>query len=245
MGRADWEPDRSIPGEQTPIAGQQYVATAVVRSQATQGVQHGTVYFYWADPTLSITTTNAHFIGASNVNVNAGQTNETQCTNFPWTPTLLSTGSGHECLVAAVVDQGGSPPSSLDASSDPTVAQHNLGVITMSSGQSRSLIYPFRIGNSAQEEQTFTIAAETGRLAEVEKFVRALVKKERILEEPGGFEQLGIVNRPFPTPEECKSARASIDNVSIGPWVGAGSVSSVRTRAVPRSSTSLSGSAVG
>ena len=214
-------PIEASPGEQSPLAGQQYLATANVRSQAAAGVQYGTVYFFWADPTLSITTMNAHAIGNSQVAVNAGQTQVTQCTT-PWVPTLLADGSGHECLVAAVVEntgpgQVGPPPANLDGDNDPTVGQHNLGVVTMSPHLEGQFIYPFQIFNGDRVERAFEIMAERAPLEQARPFLRGLPGGEQILKKPGKLGRFGIVTKPRPAPEECERPEQSVPDLKLEP----------------------------
>jgi hypothetical protein len=213
-------PNEASPGAQSPVAGQQYLATANVHSQAATGVQYGTVYYFWADPSLSITTANANAIGSSQVSVNAGQAQITQCAN-PWIPTLLPNGSGHECLVAAVVEntgpgQVGPPPANLDGNNDPTVGQHNLGVVTMSPHMQGQFIYPFQIFNGERVERAFEILAERAPLEQARPFLRGLPGGEGILKEPGKLGRFGIVTKPRPSPEECERLEPSVPKLKLG-----------------------------
>jgi hypothetical protein len=214
-------PGEGPPGEQNPVVGEQYLATATVNSLAATGVQNGTVYFFWADPSLSITTMNAHAIGSSPVTVNAGSSAPAQCTT-PWVPSLLPNGSGHECLVAAVVEdtapgQVGPPPANLNGDTDPTVGQHNLGVVTMSPHQQGQFIYPFQIFNGERVERAFEIVAEPAPLEEARPFLRGLPGGEGILKEPGKLGRFGIVTKPRPAPEECERPERSVPDLKLGP----------------------------
>lgn len=214
-------PGEASPGEQNPVVGLQYLATANITSQASTGFQFGTVYFFWANPALSITTANANQIGSAQVTIAAGQSAVVQCTS-PWTPTLLPNGSGHECLVAAVVEdatpnQMGPPPANLDGNNDPTVGQRNLGVVAMGNQMQSRFIYPFEIFNGGRDEQTFEIVAEPAPLEQARPFLRGLPGGERILTQPGKLSQFGIAKTPRPEPKHCEAAERSVPKLSLGP----------------------------
>ncbi len=79
-------------------------------------------------PRRGCSKANANFVGKSSVSV-AGNSSNTSLELSPWTPSYVN--NGHECLIAAVVEGDASPPTILDGNNDPTVAQHNLGVVNL------------------------------------------------------------------------------------------------------------------
>lgn len=211
-------PNDASPGVTSPQVGAQYLATATVRNQSTDpATVTGVVYFYWANPALAITPANANLIGFSQpVSVNGGgsQTNKAQCAT-PWEPTALPGGSGHECLVAAVVDvllpgEVPDPPATLDAPSDPTVAQRNFTLITTAPHMMGRFAAAFELFNGADEERSFHIAAKPGSLSEARGFVAGLPNGPRILGRQGEVEGLGIVASAKPAHSQHANVRPEL-----------------------------------
>jgi hypothetical protein len=218
-------PTEPSPGEASPVVGDQYLATATVQNTAAGGgTVNGVVYFYWADPSLSITPTNAHQIGFSNITLNPGQTGNTQCTT-PWVPALLSDGSGHECLVAAVVEEPAPgqvppPPANLDGNNDPTVAQHNLGVITVSPMMEHRFVYSFEVFNGAGVGRDFQIATVQAPLAEAKPFLQRVTDVGRILAQEGKVQDLGLVAIARPQRTHLQAARPVVERLTLQPRLG-------------------------
>jgi hypothetical protein len=210
------DPGEVYPGALNPEAGQMYYATANVRSTAAAGtgVENGRLYFYWANPSLAITTTNANLIGSIPVTVPAGQTVKFTDNNDAWTPQPLPGGSLHECLVAAVVEGTANPPATLDGQNDPTVAQHNLDLMAMSPHLQGHFAYGFEVFNGdGENEQTFEIVVQPAPLKQAEWLAR-VPGGINILEHEGRLQHFGIATTGRPEPRECEKA-SPVENVTL------------------------------
>lgn len=204
------------PGVLSPVVGTQYFATANVTNTSSANILDATVYFWWANPSLGIlTSVNATLIGTSSVSVNAGQTANT-LELVPWTPSFVN--GGHECIIAAVVLGNGPPPAVLDGSGDPTVAQHNLGVIQMTPHMHGRFHYPFQLCNTARVAQHFTVTARPAPLAEAERFLTALHGKAAQAAHAGKLEHLGFLSTPCPDHTEHATARPSLEEIRLAPF---------------------------
>lgn len=203
------------PGVLHPVVGQQYYATANVRNSGSQDVQDALVYFWWANPSLGIATlVNAHPIGTSRVSVNAGQTANTLSLEA-WSPEFQN--DGHECIIAAVVEDGGPPPGVLDGSADPTVAQRNLGVVETGPHLSGRFHYTFQVCNPSRMERSFTVTAHVAPLSEARQYLRPLQVHSKAIDKPGAVEHLGFLSSPCPDPSEFGAARPNLENVKLAP----------------------------
>ena len=117
----------------SPIAGQTAYLWARVANTGSTDANGVRVDFYWADPTLQVTRTNATLVGSAYADVPAGGTQEALCL-VPWIPVIVN--NGHECLVA-VANHAGDPlpnplPDAFDPPTYPQVAQKNLTVLVAS-----------------------------------------------------------------------------------------------------------------
>ena len=182
-------PDNPSPGELSPTVGNTYYLKATVRNTETFPISNAQVNLYWADPSLTITRSNAHLVGSSSVSVDAGKTADVLCLS-PWTPSYV----GHECLVAEVTQGSFSPTGILDAENDPHVAQRNLSVI-MTSGT--SFRFPFEVWNAERHEQVFTISAQQASSEQLESVVR-LFGRHLDISAGGITHELGFVASPCP-----------------------------------------------
>ena len=208
-------PSEPSPGELNPTVGQQYYGTANVQNTGSEDVLDAVVYFYWANPSLGIiTSVNANLIGTSAVSVDAGQTANT-LELVPWVPSFVN--GGHECIIAAVVTGGGLPPTVLDGNNDPTVAQHNLGVVELAGHMQGRFHYPFQVCNPERVERSFTIAAEAAPLADTARFLRSLGREttQQAMGRPG---HLGFVRSPCPDPSEHGTAHPVLEGVKLAPF---------------------------
>ncbi len=210
-------PSDPSPGEINPVVGQQYYVVANVRNTGAETVSNATVYFWWAVPSLGIaTSTNANLIGTSSVTVNAGQiSNVLELT--PWSPQFQN--SGHECVIAAVVEGGGPPPPVLDGANDPAVAQRNLGVVKvkLKIKLGRLFNYPFQVCNPSRVEETFIVAAKQAPLSDIEMFVKALPGEHKTQEQPGEIQRLGFVDNVCPEPADYEHARPILNGIKLAP----------------------------
>jgi len=201
-------PGEGPPGELAPVVNQQYYAVANVRNTTDADILNATVYFWWANPSLGIlTSANATQIGTSSVSVNAGQTNST-LELAPWTPSFVN--NGHECIIAAVVTGGGPPPAVLDGANDPTVAQHNLGVVL--AGQQGRFHYPFQVCNPSRVEQTFVIQAREAPVEEAKPFFKTQHARD------GKLGKHGFLRTSCPDPEEYGHAKPVLDGIRLAPF---------------------------
>lgn len=114
----------------SPIAGQTAYLWARVTNAGSTDANGVRVDFYWANPALQVTRSNATLVGSAFADVPAGGTQDALCL-VPWIPVIVN--DGHECLVAAANHAGNPLPSPLpDAFDPPTyqqVAQKNLTVL--------------------------------------------------------------------------------------------------------------------
>ena len=117
----------------SPIAGQSAYLWAHVANTGSTDATGVRVDFYWANPALQVTRSNATFVGSAFADVPAGGAQDALCL-VPWTPVVVN--NGHECLVAVANHAGDPLPSPLpDAFDPPTyrqVAQLNLTVLVAS-----------------------------------------------------------------------------------------------------------------
>lgn len=145
----------------SPVAGQSaYLWARVANNGSTQanGVR---IDFYWANPALQVTRSNATLVGSAYADVPAGGQQNALCL-VPWVPVIVN--GGHECLVAVANHPGHSLPSPLpDAFDPPTypqVAQKNLTVIQAMSA--RALMFTLTVSALPRVDKTITVTAEVG-----------------------------------------------------------------------------------
>jgi hypothetical protein len=228
------DPNEPSPGETSPVVNNQYFLVANVRNTSSSDVLNAEVYFWWANPSLGIlTTANANLVGTSSVSV-AGNSSNTSLELAPWTPSFVN--NGHECLIAAVVEGGGAPPTILDGNNDPTVAQHNLGVINIAGHMMGRFSYAFQVCNPSRIEQRFTIHAERAPIEQAGPFLASLretrggaVKGTRKGAEKSvshgaaeGALTLGFVQAPCPQPPDYDHAQPVLDDVRLAPFACTG-----------------------
>ena len=116
-----------------PIAGQTAYLWAHVANTGDIDANGVRVDFYWANPALQVTRSNATFVGSAYADIPAGGTQDVLCL-VPWTPVIVN--GGHECLLAVANHAGNPLPSPLPDAFDPPiypqVAQKNLTVLVAS-----------------------------------------------------------------------------------------------------------------
>jgi hypothetical protein len=215
-------PNEPSPGEISPIVNSQYFLVANVRNTSANDVLNAEVYFWWANPALGIlTTANANFVGKSSVSV-VGSGNNTSLELSAWTPTYVN--NGHECLIAAVVEGGGSPPTILDGANDPTVAQRNLGVVNLSGHMEGHFSYPFQVCNPSRVEQSFTIHAESAPVELAAPFLPSLRERagETSRRAEGRIPRLGFVDEVCPDPRNIDHAKPVLEGVRLAPFACTG-----------------------
>ena len=227
-------PNEPSPGEISPVVNTQYFLVANVRNTSSSDVLNAEVYFWWANPSLGIlTTTNANFVGQSSVSV-VGNGSNTSLELSAWTPSFVN--NGHECLIAAVVEGGGPPPAVLDGANDPTVAQHNLGVVNLSGHMEGRFHYAFQVCNPSRIEQRFTIHAERAPIEQAAPFLAphrdvhnsAVKGAAKGTEKSGsrgtmhGARNLGFVQEVCPHPRDFDHAKPVLEDVRLSPFACTG-----------------------
>jgi len=114
----------------SPMAGQAAYLWAHVANTGSTDAVEVRVDFYWANPALQVTRSNATLVGSAFADIPAGGTQDALCL-VPWIPVMVN--DGHECLVA-VVNHAGNPlpsplPDAFDPPTYPQVAQKNLTLL--------------------------------------------------------------------------------------------------------------------
>jgi hypothetical protein len=145
----------------SPIAGQPADLWARVANNGSTDASGVRVDFYWANPALQVTRSNATFVGSAFADVDAGTSQDALCL-VPWMPTIVN--GGHECLVAVANHSGDPLPSPLpDAFDPPTysqVAQKNLTVVALATAQVVFIL--LTVSGLERSEKNVRLEAETG-----------------------------------------------------------------------------------
>lgn len=144
----------------SPAAGETAYLWAHVANLGSSDANGVRLDFYWANPALQVTRSNATFVGSAYADLPAGGAQDALCL-VPWTPVMVN--GGHECLVA-VANHGSDPlPNPLpDAFDPPTyrqVAQKNLTVL-VAGGQAMSLI--LTVSGLLRADKRVTLTADVG-----------------------------------------------------------------------------------
>lgn len=152
------DPD-GLPGG--PIAGQTAYLWAHVANTGSTDANSVRVDFYWANPALQVTRSNATLVGSANADVPAGGAQDALCL-VPWTPVIVN--GGHECLVA-VANHSGDPlpsplPDAFDPPTYPQVAQRNLTVLVAS--MLRAAMFTLTVSGLQRVDKTVVVTAEVG-----------------------------------------------------------------------------------
>lgn len=137
-GSVFWEsPDvwvESSQGINQPVVGE---ANHVFARVSNFGLQNATgimVKFWWANPSMAITESNAHLIGIGYADVPSGWSVKVPCP-VPWVPVVEN--GGHECLIAEAFIQGSDPLTApMDPLDDRHVGQKNEQLILLKKGAS-------------------------------------------------------------------------------------------------------------
>jgi hypothetical protein len=144
----------------SPIAGQTAYLWAHVANAGSTDANGVRVDFYWANPALQVTRSNATLVGSAYADVPAGSAQDALCL-VPWTPAIVN--GGHECLVAVANHASDPLPSPLpDAFDPPTysqVAQKNLTVLVAAMHASMLSI---TIAGLQRADKSVTLTTELG-----------------------------------------------------------------------------------
>jgi len=142
-----------------PVAGQPAYLWTRVENTGDYDATAVRVDFYWANPSLQVTRTNATLVGSAFVDVPAAGGPRTVLCLVPWVPVIVN--DGHECLIAVANHPADPLPSPLpDAFDPPTyrqVAQRNLTVVNT---ESRVLV--LTVAGLPRLDRTVTLTTEVG-----------------------------------------------------------------------------------
>jgi hypothetical protein len=145
----------------SPVAGTPAYIWARIQNTGDSDAANVRLDYYWADPTMQVTRSNAHFVGSAFATVPAGATREALCL-VAWMPTIVN--DGHECLVVTATHASDPLPSPLpDAFDPPTyrqVAQKNLTVLQMAMKMIRSV--PLTLSGLARADKQVLVDVEVG-----------------------------------------------------------------------------------
>lgn len=143
-----------------PVAGQTAYLWAQVANTGSTDANGVRVDFYWANPALQVTRSNATLVGSAFADVPAGGIQDALCL-VPWIPMIVN--DGHECLVATANHTGNPLPSPLpDAFDPPTypqVAQKNLTVLVASM---QAAILTIVVSGLRRVDKSVILTAEIG-----------------------------------------------------------------------------------
>ena len=218
------------PGTANPIEGQAYNVSVRIHDNYPEPVPNGWGLFVcWMIPTTGTfaTPTGAQVLNNAPITVNVpAMSSIVVQTAKTWTPSFEN--GGHECLIAAAYGTapGEGLPPGLDA--DPSardtnqgylsIAQHNLGVLSLGSGIGGTGIrYPFQVCNGSDQEREFVVAARQAPLSEIRHFLPGLPGGRSALDKPGKVERLGLVASAKPERRELEDAPAVLSRVRIAP----------------------------
>ncbi len=144
----------------SPIAGQTSYLWARVGNTGSTDAMGARIDFYWANPALQVTRSNATLVGSAYVDVPAGESQDALCL-VPWLPVVVN--SGHECLIAVANHSGDPLPSPLpDAFDPPTyrqVAQKNLTVLV---ARARMSTHALTLSALQRQDKAAVVTAEVG-----------------------------------------------------------------------------------
>lgn len=143
-----------------PVAGNAAYLWARVQNTGDTDAANVRLDYYWADPTMQVTRTNAHLVGSAFATIPAGATREALCI-VPWVPIIVN--DGHECLVVVAIHPGDPLPHPLpDAFDPPTyrqVAQKNLTVLTV---RAKALTLQLALSGLRRADKAVLVTAEVG-----------------------------------------------------------------------------------
>ena len=142
----------------SPIAGQTAYLWAQVANTGSTDANGVRVDFYWANPALQVTWSNATLVGSAFADVSAGGAQDVLCL-VSWIPVIVN--DGHECLVAVANHAGNPLPSPLpDAFDPPTyqqVAQKNLTVLV---ARVHTEMLTLTVSGSQRSEKSVVLATQ-------------------------------------------------------------------------------------
>jgi hypothetical protein len=223
----------SAPGVANPVAGQAYNVSVNVHDKYVDAVNSGwNLFVCWVIPTAGpiaiTTTTTGQVISNGQILNNASITVPVPAMGFVtlqaathWTPVFVN--GGHECLIAMAYNReaSGFPVTSLNGDAPDTdtysIAQRNLGVLSVGSHPPRRFHYAFQVCNGTTKEHDFVVSARQAPLSEIAKFLPGMPGGQTVIDKPGKVEHLGIVDSAHADAAALEAAPAALSSVRIGP----------------------------
>lgn len=155
-GAVFWEsPDVwvvSSAGVNQPVPGEENSVFARVTNLGLPTATGVQVKFWWANPSIAITESNAHLIGLGSANIPSGWSVVVKC-GKPWVP--IEVNNGHECLLAEAFIPNFDPLTApLDPVDDRHVGQKNEQLVVGAPGQDFNI--PLEAVNASAFAQTLT-----------------------------------------------------------------------------------------
>lgn len=145
----------------SPVSGQPAYLWARVANRGSTLANAVRIDFYWANPALQVTRSNATLVGSAFADIPGGGLQEALCL-VPWVPVIVN--GGHECLVAVATHPANPLPSPLpDAFNPPVypqVAQKNLTVVEALS--TRAFMFVLTVSALSRVDKAVTVTAELG-----------------------------------------------------------------------------------
>ncbi|HEX4880232.1 MAG TPA: hypothetical protein VFV39_10340 [Limnobacter sp.] len=145
----------------SPVAGQPAYLWARVANSGSSPANGVRIDFYWANPALQVTRSNATLVGSAFADVPAGGQQDALCL-IPWVPVIVN--DGHECLVAVANHPAHALPNPLPDAFDPPihpqVAQKNLTVLHATA--MRAFMLALTVSALPRLDKVVTVSAELG-----------------------------------------------------------------------------------
>ena len=142
----------------SPVAGQPAFLWARIANNGSTPANGVRIDFYWANPALQVTRSNATLVGSAFSDVPAGGVQDALCL-IPWIPVIVN--GGHECLVAVANHPAHALPNPLPDAFDPPlypqVAQKNLTVLEVSSF--RAFMISLTVSALSRVDKSITVSA--------------------------------------------------------------------------------------
>ena len=153
-----------------PVAGQTAYLWARVANNGSSDAAQVQVDFWVADPTTQIRRSTALHVGTAYADVAASGSQDVLCL-VPWNVTIIN--GGHECVVVAAAspaDPLSPTPTDPDLLDPPTyrqIAQRNLSVVQLGSGQAAQVLLTVTAGARAGKATVLRVGPGTELSREV------------------------------------------------------------------------------
>ena len=161
-----------------PIAGSPAYLWAHVANSGNTDAIGVRVEFYWANPALQVTHSNATLVGGAFADVLAGGAQDVLCL-VPWMPVIVN--GGHECLVAVAIHPNDPLPSPVPDAFDPPsyrqVAQKNLSVLVATT---QAATLTLTVSGLHRREKAVVVSTEIGGEVDAQTLARLGLPKLRL-----------------------------------------------------------------